>query len=332
MSYTELVPKELKPIRTSNVRLDKKPYTNFEKNDAKKESIYKNLDKEVGKTIIEMERLRRLIFNDMVEYTRDQLMGESEFFDPLYEAAVEGIDGLDFDDFDDNTLKEKVELLFPDFDMEKSRVVLLPEERAYLSTNTDNLQQLADFADGVQIDAEKALIFTSVLRTRLKSAMSGKALTELLDAYLELSPEINDLLSQGPLSRDGKEKLRDLLVQRHNDAYERWFGEPNEAVQKKWRETKDKYFKEIDRMWLDDYEGAKKLIDQYFEAIKKRVIHLASVEFKHISSANRVKRGRKPKNMSTYVPNKMKKIIDEIPDVTLWKFELEKRAKQYTYS
>lgn len=330
MSYTDLEPKEFKKIKKYDTRFHIKPYTNFEKNQMKQESIYKNIDKEVGKTIIELERLRQLIYNDLVAYTREQLMDQSEFFDPLYEPAVEGIDGLDFDDFDVDTLKQKVDMLIPGFDM-NNRTDLLPEERSYLITNADNLQQLADFADDVQLDAEKALLFTSVLRTRLKSALTDKSLVELRSAFEEVSPEIKMMMVQPKLSKAGKEMLRDLLIRRHNDAYEQWFAEPNAAVQEKWKKTKERFDREIDNIWFDDLAKANHLLDLYFEEIRKRSIHLANIEFKNINSANRSKRGRTPKNMSTYVPNKMNKIIDEIPDGTLWKYVLEKKAKQYKY-
>jgi hypothetical protein len=123
--------------------------------------------------------------------------------------------------------------------------------------------------------------------------------------------------------------MKDLVIVKHNDAYERYFGTVNNAVLKKWEVVSEGFKRDIGKYWIDDEPLALKFLDAYYNQMIKHAIQLANVEVKNAKSKHIKSRGRPKTSIQNQTKTHLEDMMKRLGQDEQYKIVLGDRVKEY---
>ena len=335
MSYTDFVPKKSKREFKETDDKPLRPYTNFHGSHFKK--LYKSIRDRTDKIKNELATERMIIFENVQQYIRDQLLDLSEYTDPFFEAAIEGIEPLDITQI--VTVPEinyRLEQIFPSVD-DSIREHLAPEEKVYLSKTDPNMTEFKKFIQDTNIPIKNGLMFVALMKTRIPEVTDGLDLKTLKDLFIRstatggqiYAPAMQSLLNKRVFTSDDKKKMKDLVIVYHNDAYEMFFGTVNNAVMKKWETVSEGFKRDIGKYWIDDNPLAMKFVEAYYNQMIKHAKQLANVEVKNAKSKHIKSRGRPKTSIENQTKTHLIDMMNGLGQDEQYKIVLGDRLKEY---
>lgn len=313
----------------SQTAFDLQPYSNYEREKKERKKTEAAFYRDVARVMIEYQRIRDNIFASIVDYVHNQALDDS-YVNPLFDGAVAAIQPLEVEENIDNTvLEDRLKTLFQDDYSDTLMLDLTDQERQFLH-NTGDLSVVRELLDNGKATKRSALLLVSYIRTQLAYDTFTNDEIVKVNKVLTKNPHLALIMDKNKLTPDDKAIILDVLLRKHSKIYQKIHGKPTPAAIREFEVSKENLEKEIDRLWWDDIDVARDLVDIYYQLLEGHAKQMGkAIEDKYKAKLSKAGRGHPPteKGMSKTV---LKQMVDDLPD-SLYKDILKSRVRKNKY-